>query len=102
MAAFNLGRQSPESGGRESQSGPHRRTKSSSTAGSVSPVLDKEKRKRSRVTPEQLVHLERYFAAERSPTAARRKEISDYLGMQERQTQIWFQNRCVMFFYNEQ
>ncbi|KAF8121835.1 hypothetical protein EV363DRAFT_874614 [Boletus edulis] len=54
---------------------------------------EKEKRKRSRVTPEQLVHLERFFSMDRSPTAARRKEISDMLGMQERQTQIWFQNR---------
>ncbi|KAE9403648.1 homeobox-domain-containing protein, partial [Gymnopus androsaceus JB14] len=50
-------------------------------------------KKRSRVTPEQLVHLERYFTVDRSPTAARRREISDLLGMQERQTQIWFQNR---------
>lgn len=55
----------------------------------------REKRKRSRVTPEQLTHLERFFAADRSPTAARRKEISELLGMQERQTQIWFQNRRV-------
>ncbi|KAI0926380.1 hypothetical protein AcV5_008860 [Taiwanofungus camphoratus] len=53
----------------------------------------KEKRKRSRVTPEQLMHLERFFATDRSPTATRRKEISDLLGMNERQTQIWFQNR---------
>jgi regulatory protein PHO2 len=52
-----------------------------------------EKPKRCRVTPEQLVHLERFFAVERSPTATRRREISDLLGMQERQTQIWFQNR---------
>ena len=56
---------------------------------------DKEKRKRSRVTPEQLAHLEQLFAMDRSPTAARRKEISDMLGMHERQTQIWFQNRSV-------
>lgn len=54
-----------------------------------------QKRKRSRVTPEQLAHLERVFAQDRSPTAARRKEISEQLGMQERQTQIWFQNRFV-------
>ncbi|KAG6853793.1 hypothetical protein C0991_001382 [Blastosporella zonata] len=52
-----------------------------------------EKRKRSRVNPEQLQHLERFFLLDRSPTAARRREISDLLGMQERQTQIWFQNR---------
>lgn len=55
----------------------------------------KGKRKRSRVTPEQLAHLERFFATDRSPTAARRKEISEMLGMQERQTQIWFQNRSI-------
>lgn len=54
---------------------------------------EKEKRKRSRVTPEQLVHLERYFVLDRSPPATRRREISEKLGMQERQTQIWFQNR---------
>ncbi|KAJ6577244.1 hypothetical protein B0H19DRAFT_930868, partial [Mycena capillaripes] len=54
---------------------------------------DPEKPKRSRVTPDQLVHLERFFAVERSPTASRRREIGELLGMQERQTQIWFQNR---------
>ncbi|EPQ54286.1 hypothetical protein GLOTRDRAFT_62830 [Gloeophyllum trabeum ATCC 11539] len=54
---------------------------------------DREKRKRSRVTQDQLVHLEQFFAEDRIPTAARRKEISQFLGMQERQTQIWFQNR---------
>ncbi|KAJ7158929.1 hypothetical protein C8R46DRAFT_907311 [Mycena filopes] len=54
---------------------------------------DQEKPKRSRVTPEQLVHLERFFSVERSPTASRRREIGELLGMHERQTQIWFQNR---------
>jgi len=53
----------------------------------------KEKRKRCRVTPEQLVELERLFLVDRSPTAARRREIGQLLGMEERQTQIWFQNR---------
>ncbi|KAI0077261.1 homeobox-domain-containing protein [Panus rudis PR-1116 ss-1] len=72
---------------KEPESGPQR------TKGSRSNSESKEKKKRSRVTPEQLVHLERYFAIDRSPTAARRKEISETLGMQERQTQIWFQNR---------
>ncbi|CAA7265573.1 unnamed protein product [Cyclocybe aegerita] len=71
---------------KEPSSGPQR---SSSTSGKA----DKEKRKRSRVTPEQLIHLERFFAMDRSPTAAKRKDISNLLGMQERQTQIWFQNR---------
>ena len=54
----------------------------------------KEKKKRSRVSPAQLAQLEQFFAEDRSPTASRRKEISQALGMPERQTQIWFQNRC--------
>ncbi len=62
-------------------------------SGSGSTGGEREKRKRSRVTPDQLVHLERFFSMDRSPTATRRREISDLLGMQERQTQIWFQNR---------
>lgn len=53
----------------------------------------REKRKRCRVTPEQLIQLEDIFNKDRNPTGIRRKEISDELGMQERQTQIWFQNR---------
>ena len=56
----------------------------------------RERRKRSRVSPEQLVVLEAIFAADRCPTAVRRKEISEQLGMNERQTQIWFQNRCAL------
>jgi len=64
-----------------------------SAGGSRSAGNEREKRKRSRVTPDQLVHLERFFSMDRSPTAARRREISELLGMQERQTQIWFQNR---------
>ncbi|KAF9234607.1 hypothetical protein BU15DRAFT_78833 [Melanogaster broomeanus] len=74
---------------KEPASGPQRPR----SAGAPGGKAEREKRKRSRVTPEQLVHLERFFAMDRSPTAARRKEISDMLGMQERQTQIWFQNR---------
>ncbi|KAF8240680.1 homeobox-domain-containing protein, partial [Tricholoma matsutake] len=76
---------------REPASGPQR-PRSVPSAGTTAKV-EKEKRKRSRVTPEQLVHLERFFALDRSPPAARRREISERLGMQERQTQIWFQNR---------
>lgn len=53
----------------------------------------REKAKRHRVTPEQLSHLERQFAADHSPNAIKRREISELLGMQERQTQVWFQNR---------
>lgn len=78
---------------REPTSGPHRSKSSGSIKGKAEKEADKEKRKRSRVTPEQLVHLERFFSIDRSPTAVRRKEISELLGMQERQTQIWFQNR---------
>jgi regulatory protein PHO2 len=77
---------------KEPASGPQRlRAVSNASTGTKG---EKEKRKRSRVTPEQLVHLERFFAVDRSPPAARRREISERLGMHERQTQIWFQNRC--------
>ncbi|KAG5646099.1 hypothetical protein DXG03_004338 [Asterophora parasitica] len=69
------------------------RSRSVSSASGKSDKEKGEKRKRSRVTPDQLLHLERFFLLDRSPTAARRREISDLLGMQERQTQIWFQNR---------
>ncbi|KAI0833732.1 homeobox-domain-containing protein [Trametes gibbosa] len=53
----------------------------------------KQRRKRSRTTPEQLEKLEEFFAADQSPTAARRRDIARELGLDERQTQIWFQNR---------
>jgi regulatory protein PHO2 len=78
---------------REPMFGPQRTGKSRSDRDA-----DRDKRKRSRVTPEQLVHLERFFSIDRSPTAVRRKEISELLGMQERQTQIWFQNRSAASF----
>lgn len=90
---------SPSPGGdldteKNSQTGPIRTRSASATSSKGSDT--KEKRKRSRVTPEQLAHLERYFTMDRSPTAGRRKEISETLGMHERQTQIWFQNRYVI------
>ncbi|RPD60980.1 hypothetical protein L226DRAFT_522832 [Lentinus tigrinus ALCF2SS1-7] len=53
----------------------------------------KQRRKRSRVNPEQLVKLEEIFATDNSPTSSKRKDIAQQLGMDERQTQIWFQNR---------
>ncbi|EIW57792.1 homeobox-domain-containing protein [Trametes versicolor FP-101664 SS1] len=53
----------------------------------------KQRRKRSRTTQEQLAKLEEYFAADQSPTSARRRDIAQELGLDERQTQIWFQNR---------
>ncbi|KAH9972719.1 hypothetical protein BGW80DRAFT_1437428 [Lactifluus volemus] len=71
----------------------NRRRLLANTSSNRSTGTEREKRKRSRVTPDQLVHLERFFSMDRSPTAARRREISELLGMQERQTQIWFQNR---------
>ncbi|KAH9945489.1 homeobox-domain-containing protein [Epithele typhae] len=57
------------------------------------PAEVKQRRKRSRVSPEQLIKLEEYFAVDNSPTSARRRDIARELGMDERQTQIWFQNR---------
>lgn len=99
------GQDSPQA---EPSSGVHR-TQSSLTSGAhrdTDNLLKQrpEKRKRSRVTPEQLVELEKEFSKNRTPTGAQRKAISERLGMQERQTQIWFQNRSVyllIFPYSE-
>jgi hypothetical protein len=63
---------------------------------------EKQKQKRTRATPEQLVRLERFFSLERNPNGARRKEISELLGMPQRQVQIWFQNRSGKLFISEQ
>ncbi|TBU22251.1 hypothetical protein BD311DRAFT_155650 [Dichomitus squalens] len=63
------------------------------SCGSLPVAEGKQRRKRSRVTPEQLAKLEELFAMDNSPTSARRKDIARQLGMDERQTQIWFQNR---------
>lgn len=88
---------SPEASQMEPSSGAHRRQ--GSTTANLHREADNllkqrpEKRKRSRVTPEQLIELEREFSTNRTPTGAERKSISDRLGMNERQTQIWFQNR---------
>jgi regulatory protein PHO2 len=87
--SISTGALSDSNASRPPASGPQRAR--SSTVSSVKG--EKEKRKRSRVTPDQLVHLERFFSVDRSPTANRRREISELLNMQERQTQIWFQNR---------
>jgi hypothetical protein len=76
---------------KEPVTGPHRARLSSAVYGKG----DQDKRKRSRVTPDQLVHLEPFFTVDRSPTTARRREISELLGMQERQMQTWFQNRSL-------
>ena len=46
------------------------------------------KRKRSLVMLVQLAHLEHVFAKDRSPTAVKRKELAEVLGMNERQTQV--------------
>lgn len=75
---------------KEPASGPHRGGKGGAK---------REKRKRCRVTPDQLVSLEEIFCHDRNPTAIRRREISEELGMQERQTQIWFQNRYLLFVF---
>ncbi|TFK28207.1 homeobox-domain-containing protein [Coprinopsis marcescibilis] len=52
-----------------------------------------DKPKRFRVSELQLVQLERFYMEDKSPHPTRRKEISDILGMSQRQTQVWFQNR---------
>ncbi|KAF8322659.1 homeobox-domain-containing protein [Clavulina sp. PMI_390] len=97
------GRDSDASASGASSFGPERTSRS---VGSTSPIASTSrsgggsninpvtgKRKRSRVSPAQLTTLERIFLKDRSPTAAKRKELAEQLGMNERQTQVWFQNR---------
>lgn len=76
---------SPTTGGTQPSPSTVQTASSASRSGSTTGT---GKRKRSRVTPEQLAYLERVFAMDRSPGAAKRKEISERLGMQERQTQV--------------
>jgi hypothetical protein len=45
------------------------------------------------LTKEQVVYLEHVFQPGRYPTIAEIRNISEALGMQERHTRIWFQNR---------
>ncbi|KAL1688667.1 hypothetical protein GGG16DRAFT_59368 [Schizophyllum commune] len=56
-------------------------------------VSSGDKKKRQRVTSDQLAHLESIFAVEHTPTQERRRQISQALGMEEKQTKVWFQNR---------
>ena len=51
------------------------------------------KRKRMRMTPEQLRVLQKAFAHNRMPTANFRAVLAKRLGMTSRSVQIWFQNR---------
>ncbi|KAG8814938.1 hypothetical protein FRC19_001386 [Serendipita sp. 401] len=77
----------------EPSSGAHRRHPSNAHRDAGDPLKKTEKARRNRVTPEQLIELEKEFAINRTPNGAQRKAISERLGMKERQTQIWFQNR---------
>ena len=83
----------------EPSSGAHRTLKSSAARDTVinlkAPKDDRERRKRNRVTPEQLIQLENAFSKDRSPTSTERRELSNRIGMAERAVQIWFQNRSV-------
>jgi len=83
----------------EPSSGAHRTLKSNAARDTLinlkAPKDDRERRKRNRVTPEQLIQLETAFSKDRSPTSTERRELSSRIGMAERAVQIWFQNRSV-------
>jgi len=89
----------PPSPSVEPSSGAHLTLKSNAARDTVinlkAPKDDRERRKRNRVTPEQLVQLEAAFGQDRSPTSTERRELSNRIGMAERAVQIWFQNRSV-------
>lgn len=73
----------------------HNSTVSSGEKISESSSHEAPKKKRSRITKEQLVHLERFFVADSNPTTARRREISLQIEIPERQVRVWFQNRYI-------
>ncbi|KAF9448621.1 homeobox-domain-containing protein, partial [Macrolepiota fuliginosa MF-IS2] len=54
---------------------------------------DMPKKKRTRITKEQLAQLEHHFAVDCSPTTVQRREVGLQIGIPERRIQIWFQNR---------
>jgi hypothetical protein len=57
------------------------------------PQDDAQSKKRTRVTPTQLVVLEDTFAVSATPDSKMRKHLALKLQMPERSIQIWFQNR---------
>lgn len=57
------------------------------------PTLQAPVKKRNRFNKAQTSVLEQYFTQDHSPSAARRKEISELIRCSIRQTQVWFQNR---------
>ncbi|KAI8379701.1 uncharacterized protein BYT42DRAFT_569693 [Radiomyces spectabilis] len=50
-------------------------------------------KKRTRVTPSQLIILEETFSVTATPDSKMRKRLAEKLDMPERSIQIWFQNR---------
>jgi len=88
----------------EPSSGVHRTLKSNVARDTLinrkAPKDGVERRKRNRVTPEQLVQLETAFSNNRHPISRERRELSNRIGMTERALQIWFQNRSVNIFPN--
>lgn len=57
------------------------------------PSLRPSVKSRKRVTPHQLKHLERVFAAETHPSRGSREELARDLGMELKSVTIWFQNK---------
>ncbi|KXN85871.1 Homeobox protein 10 [Leucoagaricus sp. SymC.cos] len=67
----------------------------SQSSSQASPPAEQQpaKKKRGRLSREQLAQLEHLFAVDCSPTVPRRREIALLIGISERQIQVWFQNR---------
>eukprot|EP01102_Stenamoeba_stenopodia_P006398 TRINITY_DN1752_c0_g1_i1.p1 TRINITY_DN1752_c0_g1~~TRINITY_DN1752_c0_g1_i1.p1 ORF type:complete len:306 (-),score=77.44 TRINITY_DN1752_c0_g1_i1:217-1134(-) len=65
----------------------------SGEATSKKDLTEQERKKRKRVTEEQLTVLETIFATDKMPDQKLRLQLAQRLGMSSRRVQIWFQNK---------
>lgn len=65
----------------------------SGEAASKKDPAEQERKKRKRVTEEQLTVLETIFATDKMPDQKLRLQLAQRLGMSSRRVQIWFQNK---------
>eukprot|EP01088_Endostelium_zonatum_P020060 TRINITY_DN7217_c0_g1_i1.p1 TRINITY_DN7217_c0_g1~~TRINITY_DN7217_c0_g1_i1.p1 ORF type:complete len:326 (+),score=111.98 TRINITY_DN7217_c0_g1_i1:157-1134(+) len=79
-----------------------RSTSTSKTLGKKSQIGYKPKKKRRRLTNEQLATLESIFDKDTMPSTQVRNQLADNLDMTPRSVQIWFQNKRAKLKRNSQ